>query len=220
VSGGIAAEARAALARQGAAASIEEIWRRAALETLASGRLIDPPVLDLKRLTTPARAWLEIAPWPRNEAMWHRIGRLFDCHHLAIASGDRDWLAQLDQSWEAADPELEFTPLRARGEIGLGLAPGGPRPGGWTPDEIQLLIEEEMLVPAVSFDHAWVALATGDLAQAREGLRDYETAVDEAARANEARPDEGLRRVLANPGTVLRVDARALRALIEAAERR
>ncbi len=217
---GMAEVARAALARQGPATSLEVIWRKAALETVAGSLLIDPPASDLKRLTTPARSWLDIAPWPRNEAMWDRIGRLFDCHHLAIASGDQEWLVQLDESWAVSPRDLEFMALRARGEIGLGLAPGGSRPTGWTSEEIEVLVEEEMLVPAATGERVWLSLATGDLAKAREDLRDYEAALDEAARANEAAPQEGLRQVLTHPGTALRVGVRALRALIDAADRR
>jgi hypothetical protein len=101
--------------------------------------------------------------------------------------------------------------LRARGEIGLGLAPGGARPRGWSPDEIKQLVEEIFLVPGTPPDRAWIALARGRPEEAAAALAEAEERRAEALRDWAADRDEGSRRVRLHPAVVLDVEARALR---------
>jgi hypothetical protein len=210
----LAAAAHEKLGMSGAAAPLERLWLRAALETVASGELIEPPLAELKRLTEPAHAWQQVAPWPA-EALQDRIGRLIDSHRLAIALTDMDWLDQLDAAWESAPAVVDHVPrLRARGEIGLGLSPGGRRPHGWSPAELGLLTEESFLLPNAPSDRAWRALAEHHPRRARRELADFDARMTLAARSWEATPENGLRQLRAHPSAVLRVESRALRALI------
>ena len=210
----LAAAARAKLGMSDAAAPLEHLWLRAALETVASGELVEPPLAELKRLTRPERAWHEVAPWPA-EALQDRIRRLMDSHRLAIAINDMEWLDQLDASWEIAPAVIDQMPrLRARGEIGLGLSPGGPRPHGWSPAELELLTVESFLLPNAPSDRAWRALAERHTRRARRELAELDARMALAALGWEAAPEDGLRQIRAHPAAVLRVEARALRALI------
>ncbi len=206
----LADAAAAAQATRAAPSPLEQLWLRAALRTAATGRLTDPPVTDLRRLTGPATAWQGIIRWPIS-AIQDRIDRLVDCHRLAIAYDDPGWLDQLDAAWTAAPVDIdELWPLRGRGEIRLARV-GIP---GWQPGEVELLIEESFLVPANPADRAWLALAEGDAAAAAEHLAAYEALLADLARGWAAAPDEGIRQICAHPETVLRVQARALRVLV------
>ena len=67
----------------------------------------------------------------------------------------------------AIDP---LTVLRARGEIGLAL--GGL---GWQPDDLEMLIDAEFLIPSATGDRAWLSLVHRDLTGARRHLGELET---------------------------------------------
>jgi hypothetical protein len=95
---------------------LEGVWQRAALTAVATGRVVDPPLGELMRLTTPASAWADLPRWP-SESIDDRIGRLRDSHRLAIALGNTAWLSQLDACWSSAVAIDPLTVLRARGEI-------------------------------------------------------------------------------------------------------
>ncbi|MDN5778918.1 MAG: hypothetical protein L0H96_18650 [Humibacillus sp.] len=173
------------------------MWRQAALAPLQGARRVDPPTETLRRLTEPDAAWVGIIGWPLS-ALDDRIGRLFDCHHLAVALADVTWLRRLHEAWSVAPRDVdELRVLRATGEIGLGLGADGDRPHGWSAEEIHDLVAEGFLLPHAPSERAWLALARGDLVEAR-------TAVEDAARA---RPAAGV------PGTVLDVELRALGSL-------
>jgi len=197
------------------AISLEDIWREAARATIARGAIVDPPVDRLKGLTTPATAWSDIIPWPIDHTH-ARIARVFDSHHLAIALRDRDWLLQLHDAWDVTPWEHEPLGLRAQGEIALALGPGGPRQPGWAPDELEGLREEGHLSPHIPSERAWSLLAAGDLAGAREALAEYDEKLPTDARELATTDEAELRRLLGMPGWVLRVESRALHALIDA----
>lgn len=179
----------------GPSPSWESVWRQAALA-------VDPPTESLRRLTEPDAAWTGIAGWPLS-ALDDRIGRLFDCHHLAIVLADVTWLRRLHEAWSVAPRDVdELRVLRATGEIGLGLGADGDRPHGWSAEEIHDLVAEGFLLPHAPSERAWLALARGDLVEAR-------TAVEDAvrARAQDRRPAADV------PGILLDVELRALRSL-------
>lgn len=197
------------------AISIEDLWREAARATIAHGAAVDPPIDRLKRLTTPEVAWTDIIPWPIDHAH-DRLARMFDTHHLAIACRDRDWLLQLHDAWDAAPWDYRPQPLRAQGEIALALAPDGPRAPGWSPAEVEELLEEGHLSPHIPSEHAWALLAAGDRDGARDALvaHDERLPIDigELATADEVT----VRRIVAAPDRILRVESRALHALLDA----
>jgi hypothetical protein len=183
---------------------LEGVWQRAALTAVATGRVVDPPLDELMRLTTPASAWADLPRWP-SESIDDRVGRLRDSHRLAIALGNTAWLSQLDACWSSAVAINPLTVLRARGEIDLAL--GGP---GWQPDDLDVLIDEQFIIPTAPGDRAWLALARGDLGGARWHLGEFEALLTTTLqRWLEAR-DEGIRQVRAHPAVVLRVEPRAL----------
>ena len=197
-----------------AALSLEALWREAAHATVARGAIVDPSLDALRRLSTPAIAWTNIIPWPIDHTH-DRIARMFDTHHLAIAVRDRDWLEQLHAAWDAAPWDFRPHPLRAQGEIALALAPDSPRRPGWAPDELQELLEEGQLSPAISSERAWLALATGDRAGARDALADYDDELARRAQTWSAADAVALRRIAGVPGEVLRAESRALHALVD-----
>jgi hypothetical protein len=63
--------------------SLESLWLKFALESLAAGRLVEPETTDVRRRTAPERIWLDVAPWPRDET-WYRIDAVSRAHRLAI----------------------------------------------------------------------------------------------------------------------------------------
>jgi hypothetical protein len=194
--------------------SIEDLWRHAARETIEKGAVVDPPIDRLKDLTTPEIAWTDIIPWPIDH-MHDRLARMFDTHHLAIARGDRDWLLQLHDAWDAAPWDVQPQPLRAQGEIALALAPGGPRAPGWSPAEVEELLDAGQLSPHIANERAWALLAAGDRDGAREALAAYDekAPIDVSALATANETD--LRRIVGAPGHLLRVESRALHALLD-----
>jgi hypothetical protein len=196
------------------ATSIEDLWREAARASIAHGAVIDPPVDGLKRLTTPETAWTDIIPWPIDHAH-DRLARMFDTHHLAIAYGDRDWLLQLHDAWDAAPWDDRAQSLRAQGEIALALAPDGPRRPGWSPEEVEELLEAGHLSPHIPNEHAWALLAAGDPAGAREALVTYDEKLPLDWDALAAADDVERRRLAAAPDRILRVESRALHALLD-----
>jgi hypothetical protein len=182
--------------------SLESVWRQAALAALQGGRRVDPPTESLRRLTEPDVAWAGIAGWPLS-ALDDRIGRLFDCHHLAIALADVTWLWRLHEAWSVAPRNVdELRVLRATGEIGLGLGADGDRPRSWSAQEIHDLVAEGFLLPPAPSDRAWLALARGDMGEARTAVQDAVR-----ARARDRRPNA------VAPGMALDVELRALRFL-------
>ncbi len=117
--------------------------------------------------------------------------------------GDVTWLRRLHEAWSVAPRDIDqLRVLRATGEIGLGLGADGDRPHGWSAEEIYDLVAEGFLLPQALSERASMALARGDLDEAR-------TAVQDAirARARDRRPDAGA------PGMVLDVELRVLRSL-------
>jgi hypothetical protein len=167
--------------------SLEELWRRAAVAG------VDPAI---EELLSALPAWDDVVALP-SDALDERLGRLFDTHRLAIAHSDLDALRALELRWRSAPALIDsLRVLRARGEIDLGL--GGR---GWTPAELEMLVNESFLVVGVPTEDAWRALALGDVGSARSAL-ERGRAVSSAG----ASP-------LMWPGVVLGVELRALRAL-------
>jgi hypothetical protein len=197
--------------------SVEGIWLLSALKSTAEGRPIEPEVDALKQLTTEAQVWEGVSHWPA-EYVCNRIVAVVNSHRLAIARHDDDWLTQLHASWEACPKAVDdLWRLRAEGEIGLGLAPGGPRPFGWSDEELSLLDEEGFLRADAPQDRAWRALTMRDFEAARQALMEYEHILAALPQQWEAAPSEGLRQILANPDAIFQVQRRALAALLERA---
>ena len=192
--------------------TLERVWSRAGAESVVAGQLIDPPLARLKELTAPDRAW-DNQPWPP-EHIVDRGRCVADCHLLAIALGDLDWLEQLDGVWEPAPVAYEWH-LLARGQIGLGLERGGARsPTSWTEDDIELLLETGELVRDDPAGRAWMALTAGDMSAARAATEAFHAAVDRWTEGWPAARGAELQRVLGAPGRILRVELRALTALV------
>lgn len=169
--------------------SLEELWRRAAVAGA------DPAIQELLLSAPPA--WDDVVALP-SYALDERLARLFDTHRLAIALRDLDALRALELTWRSAPALIDsLRVLRARGEIDLGL--GGR---GWTPAELEMLVDESFLVVGVPTEDAWRALAHGDIDSARSALE----------RAQAAAP-VGVS-PLVWPGVVLGVELRALCALL------
>jgi hypothetical protein len=194
--------------------SLEALWGQFALESLAAGRPVDPEVAEVRRLTAPDRAWRDVPPWPR-DWLWFRVDALFRAHRLAIVREDRDWLAELQRCWEPAHEDMYASPLRALGEIGLGLGRGGPRPFGWTEEEVTILSEEGVIRPDVCDSQAWLALASGDQANARRALTEYESFLAGVEAKWAAEPEKGADEASSHPDLALRVQCRALGALLD-----
>lgn len=106
--------------------------------------------------------------------------------------------------------------LRMQGEIGLALAPGGPRPFGWTAEEVCELEDEGFLEAAgAPSDRAWVALTKGDREQAAKALADHEQVVSTLRAQWEENPKEGLVQILTLPSALFQLERRALSALVD-----
>lgn len=206
-------------------AALQAQWTLAALRSLASTQLQDPDGAVLRTLTEPARLWPQ-AQWRSAEEWQLSIDALRSCHWLAIAQADRPWLAQLRQCWQAAPPVIgPWWPLRAFGEIAL----AAPHAVGsaWSDDDVEDLLEESMLRPSSACDRAWLALNAGLSADARQATLEYEALWAPAPAGcpqiggpthAEAEAEAELRRVLAHPAGVLRLQSRALWALVAVAE--
>jgi hypothetical protein len=100
-----------------------------------------------------------------------------------------------------------------QGEIELGLAPGGPRPAGWSEEELSEL-EEGGFLSADAFDRAWRALAEKDLEAGRRALLEYEHILAALPEKWEAAPSDGLLQILAHPDSLFHCERRALAALL------
>jgi hypothetical protein len=189
--------------------TLEQLWIKAALRTLSTGMLCDPDAMTLCVLTEPMQVWHN-ATYLGAEFLQDRIGRLRDCHYLAIATANVDWLNTLAQCW-AKSPEIigPWWPLRARGEIALCTATDVV----WDAEEIDVLEEEGFLRADAPADRAWLALTKGDKVAACQAVIDYENRLSCVMRAWQQDPETGLRQALTYPGTVLRTELRALRAL-------
>jgi hypothetical protein len=185
---------------------------RAGAESVVAGRPIDPPLAQLKELTVPGRAWDHQA-WPPEHVV-DRGRCMADCHLLAIALGDLDWLECLDGVWEPAPLAYEWQ-LVARGQIGLGLARGGVRPPVlWTEDDIALLLDAGELDRDEPAGRAWMALTAGDVPAARAAAESLRTALNRWAEGWSESRGVAVQRVLGAPGRILRLELRALTALI------
>jgi hypothetical protein len=199
-----------ALASDCKATDLDGVWRHAAVATIAAGRPVDPPAGELRRLAAPSRVWEDLPRWPA-EYIDDRVGRLRDTHRLAIIRRDQAWLTELADSWRAAPPELidELTRLRFLGEIDL--AAGGP---GWSADEVEILTDERFLIPEAPGDLAWLSLSRSMSDRVARLVSDLDNRMDTAWRDWERSPADGLRQALAYPGAVIRVEQRALLALV------
>ncbi len=197
------------------ATSVEKIWLLSALKSTAEGRLIEPEIDVLKQLTVEERVWDGVSRWPA-EYVSIRIAAVVNSHRLAIVKHDDDWLTRLYSCWEACPADVgDLWRLRSAGEIGLGLAPAGPRPFGWSEEELSLLAEESFLRVDAPPDRAWRALAEQDFEDARQALMEYGHILLALPRKWEAAPSEGLRQILSTPDAVLQVQRRALEALLK-----
>jgi hypothetical protein len=175
----------------------------------------DPPVGELRTHADQSVVWPQVGRLPP-DALWDRVGRLFDCHHLAIVDEDTEWLWRLDRLWREAPPYIdELRVVRALGEIGLGLAPGGTRPYGWSPAEQCALIDEAFLLPSVPTERAWLALAEGEIDDARGHLAQASALHRDLLLTWRANPEAASAQVRAAPGAALGVELRALGTLVQ-----
>jgi hypothetical protein len=159
-----------------------------------------------------------VAPWPREDG-WYRIAAVSRAHRLAIVRDDLEWLRELDACWDAMSLDAFASQLRAKGEIGFGLSPAGLHPVGWTPAEVAILIDNDVMREDVFSDQAWIALAAGDLVTARFALTEYENFLAGFDRKWIGAPVRGVSEGLANPDIVLQIERRALSALLDRAGR-
>jgi hypothetical protein len=198
--------------------TVDWMWLLSALRSIVEGRLVEPDIDALKQLTTKARLWEALSPaWPPDHVS-SVIGAVVASHRLAIVRRDDEWLTQLHAGWEACPEDVHYLlRLRALGEIGLGLAPGGPRPFGWSEEELSELDEGGFLRADVLADRPWRAVAQHDLEAARHALTDYEHLLATLQEKWKAAPSEGLREILAFPDVFLQVERRALAALLDRA---
>jgi hypothetical protein len=196
------------------APSLEWIWLLSALASMVEGRLIEPDIDTLKQLTATGRVWEELQPsWPPDH-VGTVIAAVVASHRLAIVRQDDDWLTQLHACWDASPEDVHYLlRLRVQGEIGLGLAAGGPRPFGWSEEELSYLEEEGFLLADAPADRAWRALAKRDLEAARRALVDYEQILEALPEEWGAAPTKGLRQILGTPDALFQVERRALAAL-------
>lgn len=208
----LAEAARRELSNRRTEASLEQAWREAALFTLATDQVHLPDVFILKPLTAVSQTWAAL-PYSL-EAVQDRIGCLRDCHHLAIALNDADWLTDLLDCWLQA-PNLvdELWILRARGEISLGLQFLGYFSQGWSSEDLDWLVEESFLRLDVPSDQAWWFLAQNNRSEARRAVREYETRLSRVKCEWEREPEQGLPQILAYPSSVMHVELNALTAL-------
>jgi hypothetical protein len=199
------------------APTLEWVWQLAALQSLIEGKLLEPGIDTLEQLTAKERIWKELSPaWPPDH-VGTVIAAIVSSHRLAIMKHDDDWLTRLHAAWEACPEDLHYLlQLRVQGEIGLGLAPGGPRPAGWSDEEMSEL-EDGGFLTADAVDRAWRALAENDLEAARRALLEYEHTLAALPEKWEAAPSEGLLQILAHPDSLFQVERRALAALLDRA---
>ena len=207
----IYAEARDLLDRSRNAETLEAVWAHAAAAAVLTGDTTDPPVTLLKELTTPERAW-DNQPWPP-EYVWERGRSMSDCHFLAIAVSDCEWLEQLLTSWEVAPVAPEWR-LLSSGQIGLGIRRHGHKAFLWDQDDVEWLIHEDSLSLNTPNGRGWIAVASSDFRTARMAIDEYRSELDRWTKEwNEAAGTE-IRRVLGYPGKILRVELRALQMLV------
>jgi hypothetical protein len=194
--------------------ALAKLWLGAALGALAGATPCDPDGAALRAMTNPDTVWsgLHLAD---AERLQERIGRLRDCHHLAIINEDTQWLSLLARCWaQAPDVVGPWWPLRAHGEITLGMGRAAGSALAWNADDIEALLEESILSAEAPSDHAWLALAAGDHATARAALVQYEARLAHAMHAWQRSPEMGLRCALSHPGAVLKTELRALQSLL------
>jgi hypothetical protein len=199
--------------------TVDWIWVLSALRSVVEGKPVDPEIDALKQFTTRARIWEGLKPaWPPDH-VGAVIVAIVSSHRLAIVKRDDDWLTELLAGWDGR-PEYDvhyLLQLRVEGEIGLGLAPGGSRPFGWSEEEIVELEEEGFLGGDEPSERVWCALARRDFEAARRAFVKYEQFLAALPEKWEAAPKEGLFQILSMPDLVLQVQRRALAALLDRA---
>lgn len=194
--------------------SLEQLWIDAALRALASGEPYDPDGAALRALTEPTQVWSDVL-LADAERLQDRIGRLRDCHYLAIATEDTHWLTILARCWaHAPDVVGPWWPLRAHGEIALCTARYADTGIAWTSDEIEALLEESMLRLEAPADRAWLAIVKGEYSTARKALTQYEERLADAMHAWQQFPETGLHEALSYPGAALQTELRALQVVL------
>jgi len=189
------------------------LFRRAGLETVASGKLVDPPVEELKACLRSPLVW-DVPVWPREEISY-RISEVADCTLFAIALGDKAMMQELRAIWNMPPAESEWQEI-AQLQLGLGLTGETP----CTADYVSELFECDWLQEGNPAHQAWGALFRGDRDAARAALEVHRADLDaRASRWSSTRGDEAYGILLVNT-RILRLDARAIEAILaRAAER-
>jgi hypothetical protein len=195
---------------------LQGVWVVAALKTIVSGEIVDPPASDIERLLPRPHVWTGVEDWHPEDARMH-IKAVQDTLLFAIATDDVPWIEEIDRRWSgAANPWSEEDRVHAQGQIGLALGSRGRRPHGWTSAEISDLRDEHYLRIDEPVDRAWLALADRRVHDAASALQDARRRRDDWFRRL-AEDSEGmaLRSILICSGEVLRLDLRALERVIE-----
>ena len=101
----------------------------------------------------------------------------------------------------------------AQGILGCGLH---PQRYAWTPDDLESFESEETFPQARPENRAWLALSRRALPAARLALQEFRIAMEHQARKEAAaQTDVQLNAILSSPGEVLRIELRALEALVD-----
>lgn len=189
--------------------SMDQIWIEAALKTRSTGDYHLPQASMLKPLTVASKIWSDIDYHP--EFILDRIGRMRDCHHLAIVIEDTEWLWCLQNCWIHAPPTIdELCILRAKGEIALGLGALGCPIEGWSSEDLYFLVEEAFLRLDAPSDLAWWLLGTQQAHKALPSILKYEALLSEVQKGWDEDSQDGMQQILTYPGSVLRVELKAL----------
>jgi len=184
------------------------LWMRAGLESVVSGRLVDPPVDALKACLRPELAW-DVPEWPMEELSF-RMSEIADCNLFAIALGDQPWMQGLKDLWTMPRAESDWQEI-ALWQLDLGLTGQSP---AWEEDDLSILFELHTLDENDTAHLAWAALFRGDFEAARLALEAHRAELDARARQWSSSHGNQAYGILLNTSRILRLDVRAIGAIL------
>lgn len=196
--------ARSALAVGERSGTIEGLFWSAALETLASGSIVDPDLAVLfERLPAPD-PFADLPP--HSDHRIQRVRALEDVTLLAIASADDDALRRMEAIWTLdPDPSFEWR----TGWIGLATSRTI-----LDPEAIEFLLDDHMIAPEMPVDAAWLALHASQPDVARSALRRAEEAARVRQLEWERQPDLAIDGAWYFPGLILHLPERAIASVL------